>query len=173
MKPSVLVAAPTAVARQVSGALADRFAIVAVADRRKAVALAFLASVQAIVTWDGFCPELRARRGVPVVTIAPEEDLAGLGERVAAAIPARRHQARARTAGLAALAGLPYEEFLELARFWTTRDYLLGLMRTHGGNVSEAARAAEIERESLHRLLRKHDLDAEMFRPHEHSVRRS
>ena len=47
------------------------------------------------------------------------------------------------------------------------REYLLGLMRSHAGNVSEAARAAAIERESLHRLLRRHDLDAELFRPHD------
>jgi len=166
MKLYVLVAAPSAAARQICAALTERFAVVSATDRRKAAALAIMASVEAAVVWDGFAPHLRARHGVPVITVVPGEDLGALSARVAAAIPTRKHAERSRSAGLAALASLPYEEFLELARFWTTRDYLLGLMRRHGGNVSEAARAAEIERESLHRLLRRHDLDAEMFRPH-------
>ena len=170
MKPCVLVAAPISAARHLCAALADRFSVVVAADGRRAAVLAFLAAVDAVVTWDGFLPHLRVRHGVPVLTVVPGEDLGGLAERVTAAIPVRRHADRTRSAGLAALAAVPYEEFLELARYWTTRDYLLGLMRTHGGNVSEAARAAEIERESLHRLLRKHELEAHMFRPHEHSA---
>lgn len=167
MKPQVLVAAPSAAARHLSGALTARFAVVVATDPRKAAVLAIMASVQAMVVWDGFAPHLRSRHGVRVITVVPGEDLDELPARVAAAIPVRKHTERTRSAGLATLASLPYEEFLELARFWTTRDYLLGLMRTHGGNVSEAARAAEIERESLHRLLRRHELEAEMFRAHE------
>lgn len=167
MKPYVLVAAPSAAARGICAALPERFAVVVATDRRKAAVLAIMASVEAVVAWDGFAPDLRRRHGVPVITVEADEDLGALSARIAAAIPTRKHAERTRSAGLAALASLPYEEFLGLARFWTTRDYLLGLMRRHGGNVSEAARAAEIERESLHRLLRRHELDAEMFRPHE------
>lgn len=167
MKLHVLVAAPSAAARHLAAALTERFAVVVATDPRKAAVLAIMASVQAVVVWDGFASHFRARQGVPVITVVAGEALGELAARVAAAIPARKHAERIRSAGLATLASLPYEEFLELARFWTTRDYLLGLMRTHGGNVSEAARAAEIERESLHRLLRRHELEAEMFRPHE------
>lgn len=167
MKRYVLVAAPSAAARQICAALAERFAVVVATDRRKAAVLAIMASIEAVVAWDGFAPSPRARHGVPMITVVAGEDLGSLSARVAAAIPTRKHADRTRSAGLAALASLRYEEFLELARFWTTRDYLHGLMRRHGGNVSEAARAAEIERESLHRLLRRHDLDAEMFRAHE------
>ncbi len=167
MKPLVLVAAPTSVARQLSSALAEDFDVAVATDPRKAVVLAIMASLQAIVVWDGFLPHVRTGRRLPVVTISARADLDGLAARVAAAIPASKHGARARSEGLAAIAALPYEEFLELSRFWTTREYLLGLMRSHAGNVSEAARAAAIERESLHRLLRRHDLDAELFRPHD------
>lgn len=167
MKSYVLVAAPNAAARHLAEALSARFSPVIATDGRKAAVLAIMASIDAIVAWDAFVPHLRGRHGVPVVTVEPHDDLGELCARVVAAIPVRKHAARARTVGLATLARLPYDEFVELARYWTTRDYLLGLMRAHGGNVSEAARAAEIERESLHRLLRRHDLEAEMFRPHD------
>lgn len=42
--------------------------------------------------------------------------------------------------------------------------YLPALMRHHAGNVTRAARAAGLERESLHRLLRRHRLTAVQFR---------
>lgn len=167
MKPSVLVAAPTSVARLLASALAEDFDVLIETEPRKAAVLAIMASVQAIVVWDGFLAEVRIGRCKPLITVMARDELGGLAAHVARAIPSRKFSARARSAGLAAIALLPYEEFLELSRFWTTREYLLGLMRSHAGNVSEAARAAAIERESLHRLLRRHELDAEMFRPHE------
>lgn len=167
MKPSVLVAAPTSVARLLANALAEDFDILIETEPRKAAILAIMASVQAVVVWDGFLTEVRIGRCKPVITVMAGDELAGLVARVDGAIPSRKLSARSRSAGLAAIASLPYEEFVELSRFWTTREYLLGLMRSHAGNVSEAARAAAIERESMHRLLRRHDLDAEMFRPHE------
>jgi transcriptional regulator of acetoin/glycerol metabolism len=42
--------------------------------------------------------------------------------------------------------------------------YLDALLRRFEGNVSHAAKQAGIERESLHRLLRKADLDAAYYR---------
>jgi DNA-binding NtrC family response regulator len=44
------------------------------------------------------------------------------------------------------------------------RDYLLGLLESLKGNVSEAARQAGISRQGLHKLLRAHDIDAKQFR---------
>jgi transcriptional regulator of acetoin/glycerol metabolism len=38
------------------------------------------------------------------------------------------------------------------------RDTLVELLQRHGGNVSAAARAAEVDRRHLHRLLKKHGL---------------
>ncbi len=38
------------------------------------------------------------------------------------------------------------------------KDYLINLLHRHGNNVSAAARAAQVHRQSLHRLLRKHQV---------------
>jgi DNA-binding NtrC family response regulator len=46
------------------------------------------------------------------------------------------------------------------AREIAERDYLVDLLRRHGFNVSSAARTADIHRQSLHRLLRKHGIKA-------------
>ncbi len=48
----------------------------------------------------------------------------------------------------------------EAARELAEREYLLDLLRRHRFNVTAAARTAGIHRQSLHRLLRKHDLKA-------------
>ena len=45
------------------------------------------------------------------------------------------------------------------------REYLLGLMTQHGGNVSHAASAARKDRRNLRKLLKKHCLDPRSFRP--------
>ena len=63
------------------------------------------------------------------------------------------------------LAELPYRAALELVRDRGTRDYLVALMTTFGGNVSRAAERAEIARESLHRLLKRYDVEPDAFRP--------
>jgi len=46
-----------------------------------------------------------------------------------------------------------------------THDYLVALMTAFGGNVSRAAERAQIARESLHRLLKRYDVEPEAFRP--------
>jgi DNA-binding NtrC family response regulator len=63
------------------------------------------------------------------------------------------------------LAELGYREAMELVRERGTRDYLVALMTSFGGNVSRAAERAGIARESLHRLLKRHDVEPEAFRP--------
>jgi DNA-binding NtrC family response regulator len=45
-----------------------------------------------------------------------------------------------------------------------SRDYLSKLMRTYSGNVTLAAQRAGLQRESLHRLLKRYGLRAEAFR---------
>ena len=62
------------------------------------------------------------------------------------------------------LANLPYKEAVEAARERVSHDYLVALMREFSGNVTRAAERAGVERESLHRLLRKYDLHSEDFR---------
>ena len=62
------------------------------------------------------------------------------------------------------LARLPYREAIELLHDRATREYLVALMGAVGGNVSRAAERAGVARESLHRLLRKHNIDPDSFR---------
>jgi len=64
----------------------------------------------------------------------------------------------------AALARLPYREAVAEARDRTSRDYLVALLAEFGGNVTRAAERAGLERESLHRLLRKHGIRSDDFK---------
>ena len=64
----------------------------------------------------------------------------------------------------AALAALPYRDAVAGARERVTREYLVALMTEFGGNVTRAAERAGLERESLHRLLRKHGLRSDDFK---------
>jgi DNA-binding NtrC family response regulator len=67
----------------------------------------------------------------------------------------------------AALAGLPYREAVEQVRERFSREYLLALMREFKGNVTRAAERARVERETLHRLLKKHGIRGHSFREDE------
>ena len=58
------------------------------------------------------------------------------------------------------LANLSYREALASARDRGSREYLAALLKSFGGNVSRAAERAGLERESLHRLLRRHGIQA-------------
>lgn len=62
------------------------------------------------------------------------------------------------------LAALPYRAVLAMQRERTTREYLIALLTELDGNVTQAAERAEIERESFHRLMKKHGVRAEDFR---------
>jgi two-component system response regulator HydG len=62
------------------------------------------------------------------------------------------------------LANMPFKEAVDTARDRISHDYLVALMREFNGNVTRAAERAGMERESLHRLLRKYDLHSEDFK---------
>jgi len=53
---------------------------------------------------------------------------------------------------------------MELAQERASREYLVALLQRHRGNVSRAASGAGLERESLHRLLRKAGIRPAGFR---------
>jgi transcriptional regulator of acetoin/glycerol metabolism len=38
------------------------------------------------------------------------------------------------------------------------RTYLTDLLKRHGGNISQAAKAAGVDRKTIHRLLKRHSL---------------
>lgn len=59
---------------------------------------------------------------------------------------------------------LPYREAMAAERDRATRDYLVGLLRDVQGNVTQAAERAGIERESFHRLMKRHGVRAEDYR---------
>jgi transcriptional regulator with GAF, ATPase, and Fis domain len=62
------------------------------------------------------------------------------------------------------LAQMPYREAVDIARDRISRDYLVALMREFGGNVTHAAERAGMERESLHRLLRRYGIRSDDFK---------
>ncbi len=62
------------------------------------------------------------------------------------------------------LATLPYRDAVEHARDRVSHEYFVALMREFKGNVTKAAERAGMERETLHRLLKKHGVRADSFR---------
>lgn len=62
------------------------------------------------------------------------------------------------------LATLNYRDAMVMMRDRATREYLVALMTVFDGNVSRAADRAGIARESLHRLLKRCELDPDAFR---------
>jgi DNA-binding NtrC family response regulator len=60
---------------------------------------------------------------------------------------------------------LPFREAVEAARDRASRGYLVALMREFGGCVTRAARRAGMERESLHRVLRRYGIQSDAFKP--------
>jgi DNA-binding NtrC family response regulator len=65
------------------------------------------------------------------------------------------------------LADLSYRAVVELSRDRVSREYLVSLMRACAGNVTKAAERAQMERESLHRLLKRYRIRPEEFRARE------
>jgi two-component system response regulator AtoC len=62
------------------------------------------------------------------------------------------------------LAKMPYRDAVDLARDRVSRDYLAALLREFEGNVTRAAERAGMERESLHRLLKRYGLRSDDFK---------
>lgn len=62
------------------------------------------------------------------------------------------------------LARLPYREAIDIARERVSRDYLLALLQEFAGNVTRAAERAGMERESLHRLMKRYGVRSDDFK---------
>lgn len=56
-------------------------------------------------------------------------------------------------------ADLPFHEAKNEAITVFEKEYLRDLLRRHGGNISQAARTAGIDRKTIHRMLTKYDLE--------------
>jgi DNA-binding NtrC family response regulator len=107
--------------------------------------------------WPGNVRELEnvVQRAL-VVSDGPRIGVGALPEDLGARPPAAAPSAR--------LEQLTYREVVDLAKDRATRDYLVALMKDLGGNVTAAAERAGIERESMHRLLRRHAIRSEDFK---------
>ena len=62
------------------------------------------------------------------------------------------------------LAGMPYRDAVDLARDRVSREYLAALLQEFEGNVTRAAERAGMERESLHRLLKRYGIRSDDFK---------
>ncbi|MBL8622938.1 MAG: sigma-54-dependent Fis family transcriptional regulator [Myxococcales bacterium] len=107
--------------------------------------------------WPGNVRELEnAIERAIAVTDGPRIELEALPEAVSAVLRPRL------TRG--AETQLGYREVVDLARDRASREYLIALMQELGGNVSEAARRAGMERETMHRLLKRYAVRSDDFR---------
>ncbi len=107
--------------------------------------------------WPGNVRELEnAIERALAVTDGPRIELEALPDEVAATLRPRI------TRGTESR--LSYREVVDLARDRASREYLIALMRELGGNVTDAARRAGMERESLHRLLKRYGVRSEDFK---------
>jgi two-component system response regulator AtoC len=61
---------------------------------------------------------------------------------------------------------MPYREVVDQARDRASRGYLVALLREFNGHVTHAAERAGMERESLHRLLKRYGVRADDFKGH-------
>ncbi len=107
--------------------------------------------------WPGNVRELEnAVERAVAVAAGPEIDARDL--------PAELRETQASSVPIEALVKLAYKDALEMARDRFSRDYLLALMREFEGNVTRAAERAGVERESLHRLLKRFGVRSDDFK---------
>jgi DNA-binding NtrC family response regulator len=110
--------------------------------------------------WPGNVRELEnvVQRALAVAT-GRRLDVSTLPEELGTARPARPGAASGTS-----LEQLTYREMLEVAKDRATRDYLVALLKDVQGNVTHAADRADVERESMHRLLKRFGLRSEDFK---------
>jgi two-component system response regulator AtoC len=109
-------------------------------------------------SWPGNVRELenaiaQAAAACPGPTVEPKDLPPAILAALAATAPAGQ-----------ALATLPYRQAMERAQERASREYLVALLTEFRGNVSRAAMRAGLERESLHRLLKKNGLRSDDFK---------
>ncbi|MBA3499619.1 MAG: sigma-54 dependent transcriptional regulator [Myxococcota bacterium] len=107
--------------------------------------------------WPGNVRELEnAIERAIAVSDAPRIELEALPEAVTATVRPRLSRATD--------THLTYREVVDLATERVSREYLIALMTEFAGNVTEAAKRAGMERESLHRLLKRYGVRTEQFK---------
>lgn len=158
MKAPVLVLADAACARLIRTALAGVVSVTTTDDVTRARALASTGAflcVFATRALTATMPEaIELDPGSPATEIAKTAHVALVRAAAIRYEDARRDE----------IGAVPYDEYIELARYAMTRRYLLALLARYNGSVTDAARAANMKRESLHRLMRRYHATAEDFR---------
>lgn len=165
MKACVLIACPVDQGAALALVLSE-FATMRASEPLHAELLATIGTFRAIVAAEGYLVGVNDTdvSEAPIIRIDRGMALADLPGVVAGGIARAHRDDHRRATELERLTALPYSTYLDMVRFRATRRYLLGLMRRHRGSVTEASLTAGIARESLHRQLRQHDVDAEAFR---------
>jgi hypothetical protein len=157
MKAPVLVVADEAGERAIRAALEPELDVTVTDSVTRARALASTGAFVAAFATTAFAT------GLPeAVLVDPQSgDIAATARSAIQQAMARQFSA-ARSDEVGALA---HEEYVELARYALMRRYLIALLARHNGSVTDAARGADLKRESLHRLMRRYHVDADHFRP--------
>jgi two-component system response regulator HydG len=107
--------------------------------------------------WPGNVRELEnAIERALAVSDGPRIELEALPDEVAASVRPRLTRGSE--------THLSFREAVDLANDRASREYLMALMRELRGNVTEAAKRAGMERESLHRLLKRYGVKSEDFK---------
>ncbi len=164
MKPTVLAATPSVIGKTISDALHASFRVLVCSDGSRARALAAQGWFEVVVATANMVARDEVEPAAAFVSIGVRVDRELVVSHVGRALAEKRRRDSESAALLVDLAGFTYSEFLDLARARAARQYLLALVLAHRGSVTEAARVAGLERESLHRLLRRHGLQADRFR---------
>ena len=157
MKAPVLVVADAASSRALRAALAGLDVTVTDSVTR-ARALASTGAFLAVFATRAFAAQIPHAIELDPTAVAAE--LAATA-RDALLRAAAAQDTEARNDEIGALA---YDEYVELARYALIRRYLLALLGRHNGSVTDAAKGANLKRESLHRLMRRYRVTAEDFR---------
>lgn len=151
--PVLLIASGPAV-RTIQAALGPKIGVTATDDLERARGLAVAGGFVAVIALPSLAAAVRG-----AIVVDPDKGEEAIVDTVTNAIE-RSH----RIDHADPIAALAYEEYIEHARYATTRRYLIALLHQHGGSVTDAARGAKMKRESFHRLMRRHHLVADHFR---------
>lgn len=157
MKAPVLVVADAVSARAIRTALTE-FDVTVTDSVTRARALASTGAFICVFIARGFGVSVQGALELDVAVASIDVANAARAA-VTNAAEFQEMQARADDVG-----ALPYDDYVELARYASTRRYLLALLGRHNGSVTDAAKGANMKRESLHRLMRRYHVTADDFR---------
>lgn len=158
MKATVLLVADAAGARAIREALVGDLDVTVTDSVTRARALISTGAFLCVFATRAMIEALP--EAVELDPAAPQAAIASAAQTaLAIATSARFENARNDDVGM-----VPYDEYVGLARCASIRRYLFALLARHNGSVTDAAKEANMKRESLHRLMRRYHVTADDFR---------